>query len=176
MEPRPRNPVFCGLQPSEQLLRGGALRCPTLLTGLVLHDGRSYVGLRIKCHALCRFALPSGKVGRAAVVQVFAGISSAYNAKIDELLTALAEGREEAKADAEPAAMVDKTAALGLDTPVEFKPGARNRKVARAVRQVRLQLPDTVLVPWQLPGELWQLTCLVQKRLNRGLPTPCPWQ
>ena len=170
MEPRPRNPVFCGLQPSEQLLRGGALRCPTLLTGLLLHDGRSYVGLRIKCHALRRFVLPTGKVERAAVVQVFAGIASAYNAKIDELLTALAEGREEAKAEAEPASMMDKTAALGLDTPVEFKPSVRNRKIAREARQVRLQLPDTISVPWQLPGELWQITCLVQKKLNRGLP------
>ena len=166
-------PVSVGLLPTEQLVRGGASKLPTLLTGLLLHRGEQFVKLVVKRNPLRMFVLRPGRQERLAAKKVFEEITDLYEKKVEESLKALACADKAAVSVEEPETPaekpVDKTALLGLDGPAPAPASAGVRRSKRQEQQARSQLPATVTVPWAFEDETWDIECLVHRKGNGGV-------
>ena len=163
--------VRFGTEPTEQVIRGGALKSPTLLTGLLVHRGLPYVRLRAKDRALRRFVLPPGVAETAAVTKVFLGITQAYHELVEEKLAALANAAADPDDRVQPDAP-DKTKAMGLDAgSVEAPP---RRRELQMEKQRRLQLPAFFHVPYPLHDGEWLVECLAPRNATRGVAGAAP--
>jgi len=155
-----------GLRANEQLLRGGKLKHPVLMSGLRLsRDGTAFVALTKESGPLTRFLTGKALTGKPlSNTLVFETLMKTRNMVVEQRLRAVRTGAggvgavplEDAPAD-------DQLAALGLGDDDDSGPQAspvkkKGRTPSNAV--LLLQLPDTLVVDY--PGSDWEVEVLTE--------------
>ena len=159
-----------GLRSTEDILRGGKMLQPALITGLRRSaDGNAFVALTKESASLSRFLTGKGLHGRPlSNTLVLETLRKTRNLMVEQLLNAV---RAAAGVEAVPLADAplvdaladDQLAALDLgDDGVSGGQGSPGTKKGRAPRKVILlaQLPDSVVVNY--PGSDWQVEVLTE--------------
>ena len=169
MDRQPANTEF-GLRDGEQILRGGKLEHPLLITGLRLAvDGTAFVALAKETGPLTRFLTGKSTAKKPlSKTLVFETLLQTRNVAVEQLLKAVRAGGigvvplADAPAD-------DQLAALELGDDDESGPQAspvkkKGRTLSKAV--LLPQLPETIVVDY--PGSDWQVEVLCEKA-NRSV-------
>ena len=153
-----------GLRATENLLRGGKLLQPELITGLRMSaDGSAFVALTKDSASLSRFLTGRGLHGRPlSKTLVFETLMKSRNLVVEQQLLAVRAGEVGAVplADAPPD---DQLASLDLGDDGDIERLARPSPTkGRSPGKVVLlaQLPDTLVVEY--PGSDWQVEVLTE--------------
>ena len=166
MAAEPQYPICTGVHPTEIVLRGGYLKRPTLLCGLVVVDGRQFIHLQKASPELSWFLTGLPVFKRPLLkTNAFEAVMDARDAKYQALI------REMGSLDvAGPAPLVDD---LGLDAPpasvdnAAAAAGRNSKRQRRVATSLSKQLPRAVEVVVHRPG-LPDWTPLVLVENGRG--------
>ena len=139
--------VSTGLLVTEQVLRGGGLVVPTVLTDLKAVGGSLFVPLRRRCATLNMFLTGQG-LGKALL---------AHSPTLDQLLQLRNDAREaevarETVAAAVPSGEVDFAEVLGVESSdsVQTKRPHRRRSLTAADKIVSVRLERSDFAPWSV--------------------------
>jgi hypothetical protein len=164
MDRQPANTEF-GLRDGEEILRGGKLQHPVLITGLRLSlGGTAFVALAKESGPLTRFLTGKSTAKKPlSKTLVFETLLQTRNVAVEHLLKAVRAGGvgvvplADAPAD-------DQLAGLDLGDDDDGEPQAspvkkKGRTLSKAV--LLPQLPETIVVDY--PGSDWQVEVLCEK-------------
>lgn len=158
-EPRPHSAmadlVATGLEPTELVLRGGELKGPLVVHGIILVDGVQFFELRKTDKVLMNFLSRRAAFHRPlAKCGVFGKMVDGRNGKYRELLAAILNAEPEGEGG-EPTKDDQAVDDLDLDGS-DGEPGCKNPNVVRGSRKkgraARKLLPRSASVTFQRPG------------------------
>ena len=160
MASRSPTAIATGLHADEMVLRGGRLTCPTVLTGLVVVEGRQYVRLARHSDVLCHFFTAKSRgLAPLAGNPVFDQIAALRH----EFLLNFGKGDTQVEEH-------DKTDDLGLDASDDEGLAPMCRRSRRNLRVVSKALPTDFEATLSRPGQSdWRFRMLCE----RGNRAPC---
>jgi hypothetical protein len=162
MDGHPANTEF-GLRADEQILRGGKLQHPVLITGLLLScDGAAFVALAKESGPLTRFLTGKSTAQKPlSKTLVFENLLQTRNMVLEKHFKALQGVGVVPLADA-PANDLLAGLDLGDDDDSEPQGNPVKKKSRTQSKAVLLpQLPETIMVEY--PGSDWQVEVLTEK-------------